>query len=171
MFDGWLIFGTTELFETIRVHGLHFFRISIPFVHCTRMNLNRRNRFTTVLFALFSLLFMQLAVAAYVCPGRTAQVVKMVGKSTMAEAGMPCAESMPTAMDEDQPSLCQAHCQATEQSSDSYQLLPIASLSDLVPGFAPPRVLPVPQGAPLQAPLLRRTTTPPLAVRHCCFRI
>ena len=96
------------------------------------MTRNRRNRLITVLFALVSLLFMQLAVASYVCPGTASKVAEV---AAMAEADMPCAESMTLAMDESQPNLCQAHCQAGQQTADRYELpapvvMPIASLGD-----------------------------------------
>ena len=126
---------------------------------------NQRSRFLTVLFALFSLLFMQLAVAGYVCPGTGS---KVAGAVAMAEAGMPCAESMAMNMDDEQPNLCQAHCQADSQSSDTYQL-PLMVALDTLPTL---RVaMPLLYAMSLQPPHLRRTTAPPLAIRNCCFRI
>lgn len=53
---------------------------------------NRRTRLITVCLALVSLLFMQLAVASYACPG--AQSSRVAEVAAMAEAGMPCAETM-----------------------------------------------------------------------------
>lgn len=129
---------------------------------------NRHTRFFTALFALLSLLFMQLAVANYVCPGAAPKAAEV---AAMAEAGMPCAESMPMAMDESQPNLCQAHCQAGQQTADRYELaLPIA-LDALPAGFTLPDMVAVLPGAPLQAPDLTRTTAPPVAIRHCCLRL
>ncbi|MEO6319696.1 MAG: hypothetical protein ABIR56_03445 [Polaromonas sp.] len=135
------------------------------------MTWNRRNRLATVLFALVSLLFMQFAVAAYSCPGGLATVVKSAEMTLMAQADMPCAESMAFTMDNEQPSLCHAHCQDGQQSADKYQVPGFATLADLGCDFPLPRVAPAPMGAALQAPLLRRNTAPPLAVRNCCFRI
>lgn len=135
------------------------------------MTWNRRNRLATVLFALASLLFMQFAVAGYSCPGGLAAVVKAAETVAMAQVDMPCAESMSLTMDDEQPSLCHAHCQTDQQSADQYQMPGLASLADLGTDFPLPRITPAPLGAPLQAPLLRRTTAPPLAVRNCCFRI
>ena len=132
---------------------------------------NRYHRFITVLFALMSLLFMQLAVAGYACPGKADKLARAAVVAEMATAGMPCAESMALTMDEEQPSLCQAHCKADQQSTDKYQVPGLAALDDLATALPSPRIAPVPLGAPLQAPLLRRTTAPPLAVRHCCFRL
>ena len=128
----------------------------------------RRNRLFTVLIAVLSLLFMQLAVASYSCPGAASKAVEM---TDMAQAAMPCAESMASTMDDQQPNLCHAHCQAEHQSADKYQVPAPVALTDIGPSFIALRLIPVPLGAPLQAPLLVRTTAPPLAVRHCCFRI
>lgn len=135
------------------------------------MNWNRRNRLATVLFALVSLLFMQLAVAGYVCPGGITKAVNATEKAAMAEAGMQCAESMSLAIDE-QASLCHAHCKSDPQSADHYRLPGLSNLVDLAFSVPLPRFVPAPLGAaPLQTTLLRRTTAPPLAVRNCCFRI
>ncbi len=123
---------------------------------------NSRRRLFTVLFALASLLFAQLALASYVCPGSGSKVV---------EASMPCAELMSMAMDEEQPNLCQAHCQASQQKADTYQTPVLASLPADGADYLSTRILASASGVPLQAPLLRRTTAPPLAIRNCCFRI
>jgi hypothetical protein len=128
----------------------------------------RRHRLTTVLFALVSLLFMQLAVAGYVCPTGVAAGAKST--MTMAHAGMPCAESMPTMMDDAQPGLCQAHCQQDHQSADTYTVPVLPVLPTVAHDFAQQTASSLTQGAPVQAPLLLRTTAPPLAVRNCCFR-
>ena len=130
---------------------------------------NRRARLTTVFLALFSLLFMQLAVASYACPG--AQSSHIAEVAAMAEAGMSCAETMSLRMDDEQPHLCQAHCQAGQQTADKYELpaLVTAALADIV--YTPFITSAISEGAPVQAPLLRRATAPPLAVQHCCFRI
>ncbi len=129
---------------------------------------NRRNRLITVLFALVSLLFMQLAVASYACPGTSS---KRTAISEMAEAGMPCAQSMTATMDEEQPNLCQAHCQAGQQVADKTQLPAPIAITTLPPDFTLPVIAPIYQGASLQAPHLMRTTAPPASIRHCCFRL
>lgn len=131
------------------------------------MHSRRRNRLFTVLLVLVSLLFMQFAVASYSCPA----ISKALEIQAMAQSNIPCAVSMAITMDPDQPGLCQAHCQADNQSADTYQMPGLAAQTDLTMGFVPPRVIPVAQGTPLQAPLLLRATAPPLAVRNCCFRI
>lgn len=123
---------------------------------------NSRRRLIAVLFALTSLLFAQLALAGYVCPGSGLKV---------SEASMLCAESMMKAMDEDQSSLCHAHCQGDQQKADTYQMPVLASPPDHGADYLMAQAVVSPLGAPLQAPLLRRTTAPRLAIRNCCFRI
>lgn len=132
------------------------------------MSRNRRHRLITVLFALASLLFMQLAVAGYVCPGSASKIAEA---AAMAEAGMPCAESMPLSMDDEQPSLCHAHCQASQQSVDKHELPSPVSMGVLPADFSLQVAIPVFSEAPLQAPHLQRTTAPPVSIRNCCFRL
>ena len=132
------------------------------------MSLRRRNRLFTVLIALLSLLSMQFALAAYVCPGAVSKAAVL---TQMEQTAMPCEETMAGAMDGLQPGLCHAHCQAEHQSADKYQVPAIAVPIHFGTGFITLRLVPIPPGAPLQAPLLTRTTAPPVAVRHCCFRI
>jgi len=126
----------------------------------------RRHRFATVLFALASLLFMQLALAGYSCPGVETKVQQA---AAMAEAGMPCAGSMSMSMDEEQPGLCHAHCEAGQQASDNHPLqvlavaLPAGLVFERVSAEAPIRSAP-------QASLLARATAPPLTIRNCCLR-
>lgn len=131
----------------------------------------RRHRLFTVLVALVSLLFMQLAVSGYVCPagmsGLKAEVIKV-----SAHAGMPCSGSMSeTSTDDAQPALCHAHCQSDQQSADTYQLPDVPVMPAIAPVFSQQEVLSISPGLPSQAPLLQRTTAPPLSVRNCCFRI
>jgi hypothetical protein len=127
---------------------------------------SRRRRAFAALFALVSLLFSQLAVSAYACPGSDSMAGAAV---SMQEAPPPCHEQpagkTPTP-------LCQAHCQQGDQSSDvraaslpavTFVALPspglMLSLADDARAMA------------TQPSLLERPTGPPLAVRHCCFRI
>jgi hypothetical protein len=132
------------------------------------MSRDRRHRLITVLFALVSLLFMQLAVAGYVCPGSGSKIAEA---AAMAEAGMPCAESMPLNMDDQQPNLCHAYCQAGQQSADRHDLSSPVAIDVLPANFSLQVAIPVFSEAPLQAPHLQRTTAPPVAIRNCCFRL
>jgi len=127
----------------------------------------RRYRLITAIVTLCALLLSQVALAAYACPGpaKALEVVKM------AEAAMPCAESMALVMDQEQPGLCHAHCEASQLSSDHYQVPALANLTQMgvvltLAATGQATVL-----HELQTPLMRREAGPPLAVRHCCFRI
>jgi hypothetical protein len=132
------------------------------------MTWHRRTRLITALFALISLLFMQLAVASYACPGSGSKIAEV---AAMAEAGMPCAESMPLNMDDQQPNLCHAHCQAGQQSADKHELPSPVVIGALLADFSLQVAIPVFSEAPLQAPHLQRTTAPPVTIRNCCFRL
>jgi len=126
------------------------------------------SRLITVLVALVSLLFMQLAVAAYACEGDASKAAQA---KVTAMADMPCAESMVMAVDEGQPNLCHAHCQAAEQSADKYQVPSAIDVALLPSGWTLDRAFPTFASVTLQAPYLQRTTAPPLAIQNCCLRL
>jgi hypothetical protein len=132
------------------------------------MSVLRRHRLATVLFALFALLFMQLAIAGYPCPGFESRVRDI---AAMARAGMPCAHDM--AMDDEaQPALCHAHCQSAQAATgDAPQLLVPVALVDHRMFFAAPALVAAPERIAPQARLLARGTALPLTIRHCCWRI
>ena len=145
--------------------------LQCTYIVSAHMIVLHRHRLLTVLVALVSLLFMQLAVAGYVCPawmlGMKAQVT-----DASAHAGMPCAGSMSKIdKDDSQPALCHAHCQSDQQSADTYQLPDLPVMPAIAPVFRQQDVLLISWGVQRQAPLLQRTTAPPLSVRNCCFRI
>ena len=134
------------------------------------MTWNRHKRFAIVLFALANLLFMQLAVAAYVCP------VGLSGEARteladMNAAGMPCAETMAQAPDDAQPGLCAAHCKADQQTSDKPGLPALAALAGPASDYPMLRISRPARAPPLQSPLRVRAGAPSVAVRHCCFRL
>ena len=136
----------------------------------------RRHRLLTVLVMLISLLFMQLAVASYACPGLAIQGhAKVQTAGAALHAGMPCAESMglaePMAMDEQLPALCHADCQDGKQMSDGHQIQLPAMAPDHVAAYVILPAAALPSGQAPQAPLLARAAAPPLSIRHCCFRI
>ena len=132
------------------------------------MSRNRRTRLISAMFLLINLLFMQWAVAGYVCP---ALVSKASDATAMAEAGMPCAETMSADRDSTQPNLCQAHCQAGQQSADRYELPAPIAVSAFLTNYRLPDLLPVLSRPSLQPAQLERSTEPPLAIRHCCLRL
>lgn len=122
----------------------------------------------TVLLSLLALLFSAAALAGYACTGSE----KALQLAQMIDAGAPCAETMSRAMDEEQPGLCHAHCQSDEKSADTFQPPVFTKLMQMGPVLAVPAVNP--PSAPangLMVSQLRRETGPPLAVRHCCYRI
>ncbi|MEO5669768.1 MAG: hypothetical protein ABIR26_03655 [Ramlibacter sp.] len=132
------------------------------------MLFSRRTRLLTVILSLCAMLVAQAALAGYACPGagRAAEVAAMF------EAQMPCAEAMSQAMDEQEPGLCHAHCQSAQQTADHSQSPTFVGSLDLG------AVLSVKAAAIQQLvtslhqePLLHRATSPPVAVRHCCFRL
>jgi hypothetical protein len=128
----------------------------------------RRHRLYLVLVACAQLLFMQLALAQYVCPGMGA--LAAAGTSTQADTahGADC----PDAGNPERAALCMAHCQAAGSSPQAHP----------VPVFAPLPLngMPPPWAHALQPPfaaalLSSRWTdhafSPPIGLRHCCLRI
>ncbi|HCY64242.1 MAG TPA: hypothetical protein DHV59_15755 [Oxalobacteraceae bacterium] len=131
------------------------------------MRLSRPSRFFAVLLAVVSVLFSQLAMAAYACPGLpTGQVMAMTAETdhVMTE----CEQ-----MDSSQPALCHTHMQAGDQTLDKPP-------SPNVPPTVAVLLMPAMSGLHLVHPLvvfyadaagLRRSSDPPLSIRNCCFRI
>jgi hypothetical protein len=136
------------------------------------MSLSRRSRFVAALLALFSLLFTQLAVAAYACPSmQIAQVMEsMTGSAAVLDhRDMPgCA-----GMDTEDPVLCQDHGQVANQSLDKPEL------PNVSPSMANMLVQTVSYTDTAHQPITfhsarifqARSTAPPLSIRNCCFRI
>jgi hypothetical protein len=82
----------------------------------------RLHRLSTTFFVVLSLLFSQLALANYVCPGQAEEAAM----ADMRASGMPC-----TGMDMEQPALCAQHSSSAPQSFESIKL-PTASLPMVV---------------------------------------
>lgn len=137
------------------------------------MKLPYPSRLVVACIALISMLFMQLAVASYTCPG---MAMESNGMSTyMSDQIEPMAMTGCDGMDMEQPSLCQTHAfgDATKQSLDKHES---PQVQPFVPaGFV--QALPVVEavkGADTDtrpSALLTRITAPPIAIQHCCFRI
>ena len=134
------------------------------------MKLPRKYRILTALIALFSMLFMQAAVASYTCP--SLQGGGGVGSSVVAEPSM---ASMPGCdqTDAGNPALCHAHCMDGKSSLDKPQVPTVSPAVALVSTLLLPLEprLASPTLVAEQPPFLHRTTAPPLAIRYCCFRI
>lgn len=138
------------------------------------MKLSRPLRFLAALIALFGMLFMQLAVASYVCPGMqtgSRNDTVAMPESDIDQQGMAGCEGMDMA----QPGLCHAyaHGQAGKQSLDKPDLPPVQPFVPvgLVLALDAVDVAARPRATPPESSLLTRTTAPPLAIRNCCFRI
>jgi hypothetical protein len=121
------------------------------------------------ILALFSMLFMQLAVAGYVCPSSTTG--SLVGEvvASAAMVGMPDCDH-PDAV---QPTLCHASAHAVHQSLDKHE-------PPTVQPFVPASIVHVllyaavpvsPDRFELNTAHPSGASPPSLAIRHCCFRI
>lgn len=135
------------------------------------MRLTRSCRWYAAVIALLSVLFMQLAVAAYACPQLTAaspsgrgQVMEMAHGHEMSCCDKP---------DPAQPALCHAHGEAGKQSLDKPDLPavhPFSAVGLAIP-LSPVVTLDSAASTPVDGAWLARTTAPPIAIRNCCFRI
>ena len=134
------------------------------------MKLPRRYRTLTALIALFSMLFMQAAVASYACPGlqNGGTPDSMVTDQTSAPTMTGCDQPDPAS-----PALCHAHCLDGKSSLDKPEAPSASPAVVLVSTILLPLepLLASPQPVAEQASFLHRTTAPPIAIRHCCFRI
>ena len=129
----------------------------------------RSSRLVAAIIALISMLFMQLAVAGYVCPQPemigghgSASVVEHV-----AEAGSDCL-----GLDKEQANLCQAEATFGNQSVDNGSGLSVPSFAAAVMFVVHElKAEPAYVERNVSAPLLARVTAPPVSIRNCCFRI
>lgn len=132
------------------------------------MNRHRSTRYLGALFALISMLFMQLAVAGYVCPS--------TGIDQGAHASsQPAMQSMAgcDGMDMQQPALCHAYAQDGKQTLDKPDF---PGVQPFTPGALSLVVQVIqdqhhPVSIQPASDLLAWATAPPLSIRHCCFRI
>lgn len=135
------------------------------------MRLSRRSRFATALFALISVLFMQLAVAAYACP--SLQPVDAYAAMVMQGSEHDGMAGCEGTVDTEQPALCYAHSQVGNQSLDkpvspdippSVAIVLIPLMQDLEAAYRP-------ISPHADAAWRRHDSAPPLSIRNCCFRI
>ncbi len=115
-----------------------------------------------------TILFAQVAVAAYVCPP--------MQLNTSAHAGMPCANmaAMAATPDVDQPALCHQHCQPdpSQQAADQGVTVATAMVALLLFVLSPTTVASA--GGFIGLTRLRRrdrAPPPPHSILHCCHRI
>ena len=119
---------------------------------------------------LAAVLILQLAVSAYACPMLTSDAVDQTPvaiQSAMTVYAEPDTADVNTA----QPGLCQQHCLNGHQIINDLPFDPATVI--FVPALEFNLRAFEPSPAPLIAslPSLHHATSPPLAVRHCCFRI
>jgi len=134
------------------------------------MSLTRPSRFVAALIALFSVLFMQFAVAAYACPGMgTGQAGSAAMADGMDDQSMSACEGMDMA----QPGLCHAYGQADNLSLDKPPLPNIAPFVPiaLILAWSSVDIVGMSTAAQPEPVSLVRATAPPLSIRNCCFRI
>jgi len=139
----------------------------------TTMKLTRYSRWCAAVIALISMLSMQLAVAAYVCPQLAVEPSNGQGQVMAMDQGheMSCCDEP----DPVQPALCHAHAdaQAGKQSLDKPEPPPVQPFTPvgLVISLPFADMVAAGAGAPVHIASLARTTAPPLAIRNCCLRI
>jgi hypothetical protein len=130
------------------------------------MRYPRRIRLVSAIVALLSLLFMQVALAAYACPN----LIPAQSTSMLDSSGQPMVDC-PEA-DKQSPALCYAD---THKQTPSLEKPANPSVMPFVAtGFALPLLWPEDRAAMPNRPLVflhASGTSPPIAIRHCCFRL
>jgi hypothetical protein len=136
------------------------------------MKLPKHLRFIAALLAMVSVLFSQLAVAAYVCPsvadGQGQPSLAMMQAMSEHHGASDCED-----MDDTQSSLCRTHCQGDNQTVERPQppnVSPSIAVI-LVPEVGSSDVAYRPIQTQAVSFWLTRTSSPPLSIRNCCFRI
>lgn len=136
------------------------------------MKLIRRSRVITTLIALISVLFTQLAVAAYVCPStQVGQALEAVAKITLAHDGHDMQDCDDTGIDPY--AQCQVQPPVAAQSLDKPELPQVSPFAAVAQPAAYVIVEPMQAFAPTATARTypARGATPPLSIQHCCFRI
>lgn len=132
----------------------------------------RNSRTWWIRWLVASLVFMQLASAAYACATGTA------GIDARSMAGMPCvqatADALAPALDPEQPGLCFEHCKGGSQALDQTAPAPLP-----LPALLALYIVPVAADASAESRAWRqaqqrsRGSAPPQphSILHCCYRI
>lgn len=113
-----------------------------------------------------ALLFMQLAVAAYACPGlqraSDAPVVMSTSDAAMDDCPM---------VDRAAPNLCKQHCQHDGQATGQASSPPVLAVDlPLLAVLPVVEVLPAPVAPSVSPEFLAHATSPPPAIRFGVFR-
>ncbi|MYM95891.1 hypothetical protein [Duganella vulcania] len=135
------------------------------------MKTSRSTRLLTAIIALLSMLYVQLAVASYVCPGVPAG---SQGGAVSAQATVADMQNC-QGMDPGQPQLCDLHAHG-EPAKQPLDKSPAADVPPFVPSALILELQHIDAGLNSHTPSYRpialaRTTAPPVAIRNCCFRI
>ncbi|MEP7043518.1 MAG: hypothetical protein ABI843_10680 [Dokdonella sp.] len=125
------------------------------------MHLRHRHRRWIALIALLSLLFQQVAMAAYLCPNESGR-----SETASMSAAMPACHANVTT----DKARCNQHCAPLPPSSDHP---PSPTVPTMLPATA---WLPVAEarcssGHVYGADIDARSTAPPLTIQHCTFQI
>ena len=131
------------------------------------MKLSFSTRIIAVVLAIASMLCVQFALAAYVCPG-----MAQSGTMTMANSSdMPGCDGM----DMEQAALCHAHAQdqTNKQTLDKTDLPPVAPFinGQLVLTLTPANVVSPLQNVAHTLQYPSHSPAPPIAILHCCWRV
>ncbi len=131
------------------------------------MSRTRRARVRLALFSLLSLLFMQLSVAAYACSGIEASIGGGHATQAPADATGGCE-----GMDEEQPSLCHAHCHGQSVTADVSVPTPLAlpGIDPFATALAAAALRPTLQVHSAAPDVVAYTGAPSIPLLHCCFR-
>ena len=133
------------------------------------MKLSFSTRIIAVVLAISSMLCMQFALAAYVCPGMASNSAIMM--ATNGSADMPGCDGMDMA----QAALCHAHSQdqSSKQTLDKTDLPPVTPFiaSQLVLTLVPVEVLSRSQTLAYTLQYPSHSPAPPIVLLHCCWRI
>ena len=139
-----------------------------------------------------TMLFAQLAVAAYACPALSS-FLEQAQQGPLATSAMPMAMAMPddqaagsngpaapeamdcehmgAATDQASPNLCAQHCQQGHQSDQvSTAAVPLVALTSLYALAPPSQTAPV-LPSPGAQPGVFAAVSPPHSILHCCFRV
>ena len=163
------IWSATNARFTCSVRGIRSTRVSILTLasgYGTVPRMSRLRSFRGVVARLLALtvLFSNIAVAAYVCP--------MVGANTPLVATDQTPEKCPDS-DANQPNLCKAYCTANQQLAGHESVdAPAVCPAHALPG----RLWMIPGCLSTKGPVLAQAaasqpTDPPATIRNCCFRL
>lgn len=124
------------------------------------------------------LLFAQMAVAAYACPGASSVVstARQTTTQAMSDDMLPAchqmmAERAGKGAGEAVPNLCVEHCRYGQQSDQTWTpALPVAVLNSLYVVAALPQTDNRSERSPVSH-VLAVAEPPPHSILHCCFRL